>query len=72
MFLCMTKIEFLGHMVFADGVRMDPNKFSVILAWPMLENIPALRSFLGLSGYYHRFIEFYSLIATPMIDLSQE
>ena len=51
---------------------MDPKKVSVILAWPVPQDVTALRSFLGLSGFYRRFIEFYSLIATPMTDLLQE
>ena len=70
--LCMTEIEYLGPIVSADGIRMDPKKVSVILAWPVPQDVTALRSFLGLSGFYRRFIEFYSLIATLMIDLLQE
>ena len=68
----MTEIEYLCHIVSVDGIRMDPKKVSVILAWPVPQDVTALRSFLGLSGFYCRFIEFYSLIATPMTDLLQE
>ena len=40
--LCMTEVEYLGHIVSAQGISMDPKKVSVILAWPVLENITAL------------------------------
>ena len=71
-FLCLAKIEYLSHIVFADGIRMDPKKVAVILAWPVPQNVYQLRSFLGLSGFYRKFIEYYSFIAAPMTDLLQE
>ena len=71
-FLCLEEIEYLGHIVSADGIRMDPKKVAVILAWPMPHNVSQLRSFLGLSSFYRKFIEYYSFIAAPMTDLLQE
>ena len=66
------ELKFLGHIVSADGIRMDPKKVVVILAWPVPQNVSQLRSFLGLSGFYRKFIEYYSFIAAPMNDLLQE
>ena len=71
-FLCMVEVEYLGHIVSTQGISMDPKKVSVILAWPVPENITALRSFLGLSGFYRRFIGRYSQIAAPLTDLLQD
>ena len=71
-FLFLAEIEYLGYIVSADGIRMDPKKVAVILAWPMPQNVSQLRSFLGLSSFYRKFIEYYSFIVAPMIDLLQE
>ena len=68
----MTEVEYLGHIVSAQGISMDPKKVSAILAWPVPENITALRSFLGLSGLYRQFIGRYSQIAAPLTDLLQD
>jgi hypothetical protein len=55
-FLCQEVVEYLGHLISTEGVRMDPSKVSVILSWPAPKNVSELRSFLGLSGFYHKFI----------------
>ena len=62
----MYEVEYLGHIISADGIKMDPKKVAMILAWPAPHNVTALRSFLGLSGFYRKFIELYSYIATLM------
>ena len=44
-FLCLAKIEYLGHIVFADRIRMDPKKVAVILAWPVSQNVLSYNPF---------------------------
>ncbi|KAA3452487.1 RNA-directed DNA polymerase-like protein [Gossypium australe] len=59
------KVKFLGHTVLGDGTRVDPSKISTIPP----RNVSKVRSFLGLAGYYIRFVKGFSLIATPMTKL---
>jgi hypothetical protein len=67
-----TSVEFLGHVLSADGVRTDPNKIKVIESWPAPSNLNELRSFLGLASYYRRFIRGHSKIAGPLIRLTKK
>ena len=62
----------MGHVVSASGIRVDPSKISVILNWKPPRNITEVRSFLGLAGYYRRFVKGFSMIATPMTKLLQK
>ncbi|KAF7838882.1 Ty3/gypsy retrotransposon protein [Senna tora] len=64
-----SRIEYLGHFVSAKGVEMDPAKIQAIIEWPLPTTIKQLRGFLGLSGYYRRFIHRYSAIAAPLTSL---
>jgi hypothetical protein len=63
------RIEFLGHIISADEISMDPRKVAAVVDWPPLTNQRDLRAFLGLAGYYCRFIDDFSHIATPLTDL---
>ncbi len=63
------EVPFLGHVVSADGVKMQPNKVSAITNWPPLKNVSDVRSFLGLCNYYRRFIKDFAKIATPLSSL---
>lgn len=63
------KIDYLGHVVSESGVEMDPAKISAIMDWAEPKTVKSLRGFLGLTGYYHRFIKNYSIIASPLTDL---
>ena len=65
----MIELLYLGHIISAEGVRMDPEKVRAIMDWPTLENLTQLRGFLGLCGFYCRFVNGYSRHAAPMIDL---
>lgn len=65
----MLKIEYLGHTVSADGVQMENSKVDAILQWPVPVNVKQLRGFLGLSGYYRRFIANYASVAHPLTEL---
>ena len=50
-------VRFLGHMVLASGVSVDPEKVKVVMSWERPKSVCEIRSFLGLTGYYRRFIE---------------
>ncbi|PNX96484.1 Ty3/gypsy retrotransposon protein [Trifolium pratense] len=63
------EIEYLGHVVSGEGVSMDKTKIQAVVDWPPPKNIKQLRGFLGLTGYYRRFIQSYAKIASPLTDL---
>ncbi|MCH96996.1 transposon Tf2-1 polyprotein [Trifolium medium] len=63
------EVDYLGHIVSGNGVNMDANKVKDVLQWPTPTNIKQLRGFLGLTGYYRRFIKSYAQIAGPLTDL---
>ena len=65
-------VKFLGHIVSADGVATDPEKLRRVQEWPQPKNVSDLRAFLGLTGYYRRFIEHYAAKAAPLTDLTSK
>jgi hypothetical protein len=65
----VSEIEYLGHVVSGQGVSMDREKIQAVLDWPPPKNIKQLRGFLGLTGYYRRFIQSYAKLASPLTDL---
>lgn len=59
-------IEYLGHVISSKGVSTNPGKIQAVIDWPQPTNIKEIRGFLGLTGYYRRFIKHYSLISRPL------
>jgi hypothetical protein len=68
----LTKVPFLGHVISAGGVSVDPGKVKDVLNWIPPTTTSEIRSFLGLVGYYHRFIKDFSKIAKPMMKLLEK
>jgi hypothetical protein len=60
------EVPFLGHMVSPDGITVDPVKVKEVLEWKPLTSVSEVRSFLGLTGYYRRFIPSFCKIAKPI------
>jgi len=65
----LEKVAFLGHILIVEGLAVDPKKVEAVSHWQQPTNVSEVRSFLGLAGYYQRFIEGFSKIARPMIEL---
>jgi hypothetical protein len=63
---------FLGHIISEGGILVDPSKVEDVLSWNTPKNVSDIRSFLGLVGYYRRFIEGFSKISKPMIELQEK
>ncbi|GJW61762.1 ty3-gypsy retrotransposon protein [Tanacetum coccineum] len=65
-------LEYLGHIISGQGVEMDPKKVEAVTTWPVPKTQKQVRSFLGLAGYYRRFIQGYASLAAPLSDLLQK
>ncbi|GKA38648.1 putative reverse transcriptase domain-containing protein [Tanacetum coccineum] len=68
----LQEVQFLGHVVNRDGIHVDPSKVESVKNWKTPESSTEIRSFLGLAGYYRRFIENFSKIAKPLTLLTQK
>jgi hypothetical protein len=62
----------LGHIISEEGIVVDPEKIKAIEGWPTPRNVSKVRSFMGLVGYYRRFIEGFSNIAHPITSLQKK
>ncbi|VDI33759.1 Hypothetical predicted protein [Mytilus galloprovincialis] len=66
------QIKYLGHIVSSDGILPDPDKISAIKDYPIPKRLKDVRAFLGLSGYYRKFIKDYAKIASPLYALTKK
>jgi hypothetical protein len=65
-------VPFLGHIISNGGISVDLAKVKEIVEWSIPSTVTEVRSFLGLAGYYRRFIEGFSKIAKPMTSLLEK
>ena len=65
-------MRFLGHVVSENGIAVDPAKVATVQDWSTPKNATDVRSFLGLAGYYRKFIKDFSKIAQPLTSLTQK
>jgi len=65
-------VSFLGHVISRGGIAVDPAKVDAVLQWETPKSASEIRSFLGLAGYYRRFIEGFSRLALPLTQLTKK
>ena len=65
----LKEVSFLGHIVSAESIRVNPAKIEAVVNWKSPQNVTEVRSFLGLAGYYKRFVRGFSVIASPLTKL---
>ena len=66
------QIQYLGHIISEEGIAVDPEMIQAIKDWPTPTSVINISSFLGLAGYYRKFIEKLSIIACPMAALQKK
>jgi hypothetical protein len=68
----LKQVAFLGHVISKGGISIYPSKVQDVLSWKAPASVSDIQSFLGLSGYYRRFIEGFSKISKPMTELLEK
>jgi hypothetical protein len=68
----LKKISFLGHVISGDGIEVDPSKIEAVVKWERPTNAHEIRSFLGLPGYYRRFVEGFFVLSRLLTTLTKK
>ncbi|GKD87324.1 putative reverse transcriptase domain-containing protein, partial [Tanacetum coccineum] len=68
----LQEIQFLGHVINSEGIKVDPAKIEAVMNWQTPKDVGEIRSFLGLAGYYQRFIQDFSKIASSLTKLTKK
>ena len=66
------RIQYLGHIISKEGISVDPENIEAVINWPTPRNVTDVRSFMGLVGYYRRFIEGFSKVAHAITSLQKK
>jgi len=67
--LATTRVSYLGHLLEDGTVAPDPNKIQAIILWSKPTSLSTLRAFLGITGFYRKFIRVYATLASPLTNL---
>ena len=68
----LSEVAFLGHVVSSRGITVDPTKIEAVMKWPRPTTVTKVRSFLGLAGYYIRFVQDFSKISSALTQLTKK
>src|SRR5262249_39057224 len=68
----LESVQFLGHVISKEGIAVDPSKVQAVMEWNVPRTPSEFRSFLGLAGYYRRFIQDFSSLASPLTRLTRK